>query len=113
MIAEDWTLAIPGIVFQELLSGIRSPSEFERLRAIVEGFPVLTATLADHLSAAEIANACRAKGIAASAVDCLISAQAISAGFFLFTFDRDFSRIASCCSLVLWSTAGVSRRSPK
>ena len=109
MIREDWPLLVPGIVLQELLSGIREAAEFERLRAITEGFPVITATIADHLAAASVANACRAKGIAASTIDCLIAAQAISAGFSLFTLDEDFLRIATCCSLVLWSRSGNER----
>jgi predicted nucleic acid-binding protein len=109
MIEERWPLLVPGIVLQELLSGIRETAEFERLRALMEGFPVVTATVADHLAAASIANACRAKGIAASTIDCLIAAQAIGAGFSLFTLDEDFLRIATCCKLVLWSRSGTAR----
>jgi predicted nucleic acid-binding protein len=108
MIAEDWKLAVPGVVLQELLSGVRAVSEFERLRTTLEGFPVVTATVADHVVAARIANSCRVGGIAASTIDCLIAAQAIGTGFYLFTLDQDFVRIASCCELTLWS-AGMKR----
>jgi predicted nucleic acid-binding protein len=97
LIEQDWQLAIPGIVFQELLSGIRDASELARLRSAVAGFPVITATIADHLAAAELANRCRGKGIAASTIDCLIAAQAVGGGFSLFTLDQDFDRIATCC----------------
>jgi predicted nucleic acid-binding protein len=31
LVEEDQPIAIPGIVLQELLSGVRTPSEFERL----------------------------------------------------------------------------------
>lgn len=110
MIEEDWPLLVPGIVLQELLSGIRDAAEFDRLLAALEGFPVITATIADHLAAASLANSCRAKGIAASTIDCLIAAQTIGAGFSLFTLDQDFLRIATCCSLVLWSRSGTKRR---
>jgi predicted nucleic acid-binding protein len=102
MIEADWPLAVPGIVLQELLSGIRGVSEFERLRGLVEGFPLIVATIPHHLAAAELANSCRARGIAAGAVDCLIAAQAIATGSALFTFDQDFARIASCSQLALW-----------
>jgi predicted nucleic acid-binding protein len=105
MIEEDWPLAVPGIVLQELLSGVRSASELERLRGLVDGFPLITATIAHHLAATELANSCRAKGIAAGAVDCLIAAQTIVTGSTLFTFDQDFVRIASCSQLALWSRA--------
>lgn len=102
LIEQDRKLAIPGIVFQELLSGVRDVAEVTRLRAAVAGFPVITATMADHLAAAELANSCRAKGIAASTIDCLIAAQAIGGGFSLFTLDQDFAHIATCCNLMLW-----------
>ena len=109
MIEQDWPLLVPGVVLQELLSGVREAAEFTRLRAVMGGFLVVTATIADHLAAANIANACRAKGIAASTIDCLIAAQAIGAGYSLFTLDEDFRRIATCCSLVLWSRSGTER----
>jgi predicted nucleic acid-binding protein len=109
MIEQDWPLLVPGVVLQELLSGIREVAEFARLRAVMEGFPVVTATIADHLVAASVSNACRAKGIAASTIDCLIAAQAIGAGYSLFTLDEDFRRIATCCSLVLWSRSANER----
>jgi predicted nucleic acid-binding protein len=105
LIDEDWQLAIPGIVFQELLSGVRHAAELARLRSSLAGFPVITATADDHLAAAELANSCRAKGIAASTIDCLIAAQAIGDPYALFTLDQDFARIAGCCKLALWPIA--------
>jgi predicted nucleic acid-binding protein len=107
LIEQDLALAIPGVVFQELLSGVREAAEFRRLRRVLEGFPTITATIADHLAAAEIANSCRAGGIAASTIDCLIAAQAVGTDSLLFTLDQDFARIASCCGLELWSPPGA------
>jgi predicted nucleic acid-binding protein len=109
MIELDWPLAVPGIVLQELLSGVRELAEVTRLRAAMEGFSVVTATIADHLAGAELANTCRAKGFAASTIDCLIAAQAIGGGYTLFTLDQDFLRIASCCTLALWSRSETAR----
>jgi predicted nucleic acid-binding protein len=109
LIEQDLTLALPGIVFQELLSGVRDPSEVARLHAAVAGFPVIMATLEDHLAAAALANSCRAAGIAASTIDCLIAAQAIGGGYSLFTLDRDLDRIATCCTLMLWSSSAKAR----
>lgn len=103
MIEDDRPLAVPGIVLQELLSGIRDLAEVTRLRAAMEGFSVVTATIADHLAGAALFNSCRARGIAASTIDCLIAAQAIGGDYSLFTLDQDFLRIASCCGLALWS----------
>jgi predicted nucleic acid-binding protein len=102
MIEEDWPLAIPGIVLQEILSGLRAPEALERLKASLEGFQIQLATAEDHVRAAGIANACRRSEIAASTVDCLIASQAIGTGSRLFTLDEDFGRISSCCELALF-----------
>lgn len=101
LIEEDAELAVPGIVVQELLSGLRSESEFARLEDRLSGFSVLLADEEAHRSAARLANACRAAGIAASTVDCLIAAQALESGAALFTLDQDFSRMTHCAPLEL------------
>jgi predicted nucleic acid-binding protein len=41
MVVEDVPLAIPGIVLQELLSGVRSDRQFSRLRNLLEPFAIL------------------------------------------------------------------------
>jgi len=83
-----------GIVLQELLSGVRRPAERERLKALLDPFPMLLADRDAHLLAARISRACRAKGVAAATVDCLIAAQTIASGASLLTADQDFVRIA-------------------
>ncbi|HVT58038.1 MAG TPA: PIN domain-containing protein [Thermoanaerobaculia bacterium] len=103
LMAEDRPLGLPGIVLQELLSGVRTDFEFRRLRRALKGFPLLIAAPADHLLAARIANACRASGIAATAVDCLIAAQTVGMGASLYSLDHDFERLATCCTLQLWA----------
>jgi predicted nucleic acid-binding protein len=59
MIARDVPLAIPGIVLQELLRGVRDNAQFARLSRLVEPFPVVMAERRDHVTGARIANACR------------------------------------------------------
>jgi predicted nucleic acid-binding protein len=92
-------VGLPGIVFQELLTGVRAPEQFERLLAALEPFPLLLAEREHHLLAAEIGNACRAAGVAASTPDLLIAATAVRLRGTLLTSDRDFVRIATCSSL--------------
>ncbi len=94
LVEEDEEVAVPGIVLQELLSGVRGEVDFVRLERCLEGFPVLAASEAHHRQAARIANACRAGGVAASTVDCLIAAQTVDSGAALFTVDGDFRDIA-------------------
>lgn len=94
-------MAIPGIVLQELLSGVRTGDQFERLQAVAEGFPVLAAGRDDHVLAARISNACRTAGVSVTTIDCLIAAQTIVARGKLLTLDRDFARMAPYCGLEL------------
>jgi len=101
MISEDWPLAVPGIVVQELLSGVRTRKEFRKPQTHLRGFPALLANEQDHLRAAEIANVCRATDVSCSAIDALIAAQTMAAAGQLFTTDRDFELMAPCCGLQL------------
>lgn len=101
MTEEDEPIAVPGIVLQELLSGVRTQAEFARLRILMEGFPLILAGRSDHLSAARISNACARKGVSTSTVDCLIAALAISRKASLFTVDDDFVRMAPHSGLSL------------
>ncbi len=104
LIEADEHVAVPGIVLQELLSGIRERSQFQRLKEVLSGFPVMLATEQSHVEAARISNTCRAKGIALSAVDCLIAATAIEHGARLFTVDRDFFHLSKHIRLKLFET---------
>jgi len=109
MIFEDWPLGVPGIVLQELLSGVRTKREFLALQTHLQGFPILLADENHHLRAAEIANACRAMGVACSTIDALIAAQTIAAAGQLFTTDRDFELVAPCCGLQLLAVDDPAR----
>src|SRR5882724_8494154 len=94
MISENVSLAIPGIVWQELLAGVRSEPQFERLQTHLAAFPILLAGEKDHAAAARITQICRAKRIPCSAVQALIAAHAAERHAELFTLDRAFSPIA-------------------
>ena len=96
-------VSVPGLVVQELLSGIREDVQFQRMKAILlRGYPVVTASIGDHLLAADVTNQCRRKGITASAGDALIAALAINRRATLFTVDRDFKDIARATTLKLF-----------
>ena len=103
LIREDMPVRVPGIVLQEILSGVRDELQFKRLRGLMEGFAVLAATAADHVEAARIANACRRTGVLVSAIDCLIAAQSLHANARLFAEDRDFEHMQSVCGLHLYA----------
>ena len=101
LIADNVPVAVPGIVLQELLSGVRSREQFRRLRRSMAGFPILLASESHHVRAAKINNACRRRGVACSTTDALIAAISVESGGTLFTTDVDFQRIAPHCGLKL------------
>lgn len=106
LVTEDAPMGVPGIVFQELLSGVRGYTEFARLKAVMDGFHLVLAASTDHVAAARIANACARRGVPTSTVDCLIAALALSRKAALFTVDKDFARMAPHCGLTLLEVPG-------
>lgn len=102
LIEDDESVSVPGIVLQELLSGIREPAQFAKLQKLMVGFPLLLANQRDHVAGARIANDCRRAGIATTTPDCLIAAQTIARGARLFTVDQDFIRMAKQSELRLF-----------
>jgi len=94
------SVALPGIVFQEVLSGIGDVRQFRKVfRGIRGSFPVVLADEEDHLRAAQLANTAAARGIAASTPDTLIASQAIGLESELLTVDPDFAYLAELSDL--------------
>lgn len=83
-----------GAVRQEILSGIREVSQFERLRDRLREFPDLPVTMADHERAAELFNTCRSRGVQGSNTDFLLCAVAERYGMPILTTDEDFPLFA-------------------
>jgi predicted nucleic acid-binding protein len=94
--------ALPGVVLQELLSGIPEPSAFGKLKnVLLRGYAVITASVGDHVLAAEVVNRCRRRRRAVSSIDALITAMALNARAPLFTTDADFKHISRIVDLRL------------
>jgi predicted nucleic acid-binding protein len=79
-----------GLIRQELLSGIKSPVQFSKLKHILRAFPDEKLEIADYEAAAESSNTCRTRGIGVSLVDVLICAAAIRRNALVFSTDPDF-----------------------
>ena len=94
-------VAIPGIVLQEILSGLRHDGMVAGLRSALAGFPVVLANEADHRSGAQIQQSCVKAGVAAGTVDCLIAGMSVNRDAFLFSLDQDFRRLPAACGLKL------------
>lgn len=95
---------IVGVVRQELLSGIKTSSQYEKLRAILRSFPDEPVATADFEAAAKASNECRSRGVAVSTSDILICAIAIARDWSIFAADPDFKAYARILPLKLHTT---------
>lgn len=106
--ASDGRLGLPGIVLQEVLSGIASPKQFADLRArLLAALTVVAASRDDHVEAARLKNLCMGKGLNVSGIDCLIAATAIAGNHELFAVDGDFDDISKHAPLRLYRVVDV------
>jgi predicted nucleic acid-binding protein len=80
-----------GLVRQELLSGIKSNEQYEKLRLYLRAFRDEPIDTSDYEEAAKAGNRCRAKGIIVSIVDVLLCAVTVRRDWSIFTTDPDFS----------------------
>ena len=90
-----------GPIRQEILSGIRSESQFKKLRKHLESFPDLPILTEDYVTAARFFNHCRSKGIQGSNTDFLICAVAVRNKFSIYTTDKDFELFSEHIRIVL------------
>ncbi len=94
LMSSDRPLGLPGIVLQEILSGLKSEKQLNELRGrLLAAFTIVPASMDDHVQAACLKNLCIGKGLNLSGIDCLIAASAIGGGHHLFSIDADFEAI--------------------
>ncbi len=79
-----------GPVRQELLSGIKTIKQFDKLRTVLSSFPNLIIQTQDYEKAADFYNKSRRKGVQGSNTDFLICAIAVNNLMSVFTIDNDF-----------------------
>jgi hypothetical protein len=100
-IIHDHRVQMIGPIRQEILSGIRSESQFKKLQKHLESFPDLPILTEDYVAAAKLFNRCRSKGIQGSNIDFLICAVAIRNSFSIYTTDKDFELFSKHIQIVL------------
>ena len=83
-----------GLIRQELLSGIKTTEQYEKLRVHLRSFPDEVVDTSDFEEAAKAGNRCRTKAVAVSIVDILLCAIAIKRQWAILTTDPDFSSYA-------------------
>ena len=96
-----------GVVRQEMLSGIKTAEQYERLRKTLRVYPDEVMSVDDYEAAAKAGNDCRAQGISGSAVDFLICAMALRREWAIFTTDPDFGRYAEALPIKLHLAPGA------
>ncbi|MDH5563034.1 MAG: PIN domain-containing protein [Nitrospirota bacterium] len=103
-VTQEDGLVLIGNILQELLDGVKSQRDFQRLLTLLEPFPLLDLTRETYVAAAQLRNTCRSKGVQAGPIDFLIASVCIEHGFPLLTADRDFSYIAHHSDLIVVPT---------
>ena len=86
----DGRAVLIGPIRQELLSGVKTVSQFEALRQSLTAFDDLALSMGTYDLAAECFNTCRTKGVQGSNTDVLICAAAIQHHLPIFTLELDF-----------------------
>lgn len=96
-ITDNEPIVLCGIVLTEILLGLRSDAEAERIADLLDAFefaPDLDRD--DYRAAAAIYRCCRTEGhTIRSTIDCLIAQLCLRHGLALLTKDRDFRAIAA------------------
>lgn len=92
-----------GPVRQELLSGIADEYNFARLKLKLDGYIDFPIATQDYVTAAQLYNCCRSRGIQGSMVDFLICAVAINNDMTIFTSDKDFNNFAKYLPIKLFT----------
>lgn len=93
---------ILGMIRQELLSGLREITEFDRLRSYLRLFEEPHLEIADYEEGARMFNRCQARGISPTAIDLLICAVAHRRGWRIFTLDHDFEHYRRILGIALY-----------
>lgn len=93
-----------GPVRQEILTGIREPAQFARLREALRSYEDTALVTDDYEEAARMSNECRRHGVTGSPVDFLLCAVAQHRQWQIFTADRDFEHYRRILRLNLFSS---------
>jgi len=92
-----------GPIRQEILSGLKSESQFNILRDKLRQFSDTEILIEDHEIAAAFYNQARSKGIQASNTDFLICAVSCRLQYPIYSTDGDFKLLASRLPIKIYS----------
>lgn len=89
-LVEEGRVQLIGPIRQEILCGIRSEKQFEKVEESLSSFPDKTVESEVYVLAAKFFNLCRSKGVQGSNTDFLICACSVSWGYPILTKDKDY-----------------------
>ena len=98
----DSRIAMLGPVRQELLSGVKTPKQFETLQKILSVFSDEPLHSQDYEQAAKNFNQCRQGGVQGSNTDFLICAVSMSREWPIYSLDKDFEQYKNHLALKLY-----------
>ena len=90
-----------GPIRQEILSGIVSKPQFQKLKKKLNAFEDFLLNQNDYETAAEFFNNCRKNGVQGSHIDFLICAVSYNNNFSIFTTDKDFDNYSKYVDIQL------------
>jgi predicted nucleic acid-binding protein len=93
-LVREGRVAMIGAIRQEILSGIRTPEQFRKLRDRLRAFPDVALDESDHEEAATCFNQCRSRGLQGSNTDFLMCAVSLRRDVAILTTDRGFDGFA-------------------
>ncbi|OIN93183.1 MAG: twitching motility protein PilT [Comamonadaceae bacterium CG1_02_60_18] len=102
-LVRDGRAVLMGAIRQELLSGIKTASQFDLLRERLTAFDDLALPTAVYEAAAQAFNTCRANGVQGSNTDFLICAAALHHQLPIFTLGGDFVQYQRWLPLQLYT----------
>lgn len=95
LLSEETDIFITGIIYQEILTGIKAKKEREKVKTELEHFVLVNPSLDTHIQTAEIYDGCKRKGFTIrSIIDCLIAAIALEYDLTILENDKDYSFIS-------------------
>ena len=101
---KDFRVQLIGPIRQEILSGIKSEKQFEKLKNYLRSFQDYTIRTNDFEQAAQFFNQCRIKGIQGSNIDFLICSIAFNNNWQIFTTDQDFLHFQQIIPIQLYKS---------
>ena len=101
----DGRVQMMGAIRQEILSGVQSEAQFEKLSNTLRAFPDLNHPPDDYELAARFFTTCRSNGIQGSNTDFLICAAAVRHGMTVLTNDNDFFLFQKHINVAIYQTS--------